>query len=152
MKKNLIETVKELAELEPKATAKPWYYGSHPDHCQIGCDDCVEPSDPNCPNPIKEDWQPIAMVGWGDVVPGVYAKPYNYNQANRNGELIEGLRNAAPSMLAVLSQFKKLDALKIFAVLDQMKGYDEESLMMRDTLRRMQKACELMEAATDGSH
>jgi hypothetical protein len=111
MSENLIAIAERLNKIEQGATPKPWKYGSHPDHCQIGCDDCVEPSDPNCPNPIKSDWQPIAMIGWGDVVPGVFAKPYNYNkEANRNGELVEELRNAAPDILQVLKCFQEGDA------------------------------------------
>lgn len=80
----------------------PWIYGIYPDNCDL-CEDCEydprEHKDLDCPNPIKQSWKPIAMIGDGYCVPGIYAPNAGLDNANENGKFIELVRSMFPSAL-----------------------------------------------------
>jgi hypothetical protein len=85
-----------------KATPGPWIYGIYPDNCDL-CEECeYDPRsyiDIECNNPIKLSWKPIAMIGDGYCVPGIYASDSKLDDGNANGKFIAEARTLLPAAL-----------------------------------------------------
>lgn len=140
------EEVARLKKLEKKATPAPWYYGVHPDNCDT-CEDCDPDDTGMCGNPIKPDFDPVAMISSGDVVPGIFASVVLDEEDNPNGQTITCFRNAAPWLLDAAACFQPGDVRCIKAVIGIMKAVtgpetDSDEL---DCLRRLQKAAKILE-------
>lgn len=155
------DEIVRLRELEKKATPAPWYYGVHPDNCDT-CEDCDPDDTGMCDNLIKPDFDPVAMISSGDVVPGIFASVVFDAEDNPNGQTIANLRNAAPWLLEAAACFQPGDVHILKGILRYLTEDFENSehsnamvmflvegtdmrMCMIDVLVRVLKAAEIME-------
>jgi hypothetical protein len=120
MKRNLIDEVKELGELEKSATPTPWkaIEGREAEFLII--------SNPKHP---------------------IFTEKGDCDTPDAN--FISTMRNAAPAMLAVLRIFRKFDSRRLGDAAKFIDERDPKAQMVDiiDCVNRLQKAAALMEAA-----